>query len=60
MKKEKQVKYVPVTPGGTPCIWLSSKTKDGAWENLLKDASHMPYKGKREFICRGYTVVEWE
>ena len=49
-------KYVPVTPGGTLCFWLASKTEDEAWVKLLKDAAHMPYKDKQAFICRGYTV----
>lgn len=49
-------KYVPVTPGGTPCTWLASDTEEEAWKKLLHDARHMPYKGKRGFEQRGYTV----
>ena len=48
--------YIPVTPGGTVCIWLESDTEDEAWEKLMKDASHMPYKNKDGFIDRGYSV----
>ena len=48
--------YVPITPGGTFCFWLASKTEDEAWENLLRDAAHMPYRSKRSFMRRGYTV----
>ncbi len=51
-----KVTYFPVTPGGTVCTWLESNTEAEAWDKLLKDASHMPYKGKRGFIQRGYTV----
>ena len=49
--------YIPVTPAGTACTWLASETEDEAWEELLKDAAHMPYDGKQGFIERGYTVV---
>ena len=48
--------YVPVTPGGTICSHLESKTESEAWERLLKEAAHMPYKTKANFIKRGYTV----
>lgn len=51
-------KYVPITPGGTICIWLASKTEEAAWRKLLEDAAHMPYKTKENFIKRGYTVEE--
>ncbi len=50
------IKFIPVTPAGTVCFWLEADTKDKAWENLMKDASHMPYKDKAAFIKRGYTV----
>lgn len=49
-------KFVPVTPAGTPCVWLASDTEGRAWEKLLKDASHMPYNGIAGFKARGYTV----
>jgi hypothetical protein len=55
-----QVGYVPVTPGGTYCFWLASKTEDKAWEKLLKDAAHMPYRGIEGFRERGYTVEKVE
>jgi hypothetical protein len=48
--------YVPVTPGGTYCFWMASKTEDQAWARLLIDAAHMPYKGKAGFQRIGYTV----
>ena len=50
------IKYVPVTPGGTPCTWLASTTEAEAWAKLLKDAAHMPYVGIEGFKKRGYTV----
>lgn len=53
----KKVAYVPMTPGGTLCMWLAAKTEDKAWEKLLEDAAHMPYKGKEGFKQRGYKVV---
>jgi hypothetical protein len=49
-------KYIPVTPAGTLCDWLASKTEDEAWAKLLKDAVHMPYKGIDGFKKRGYMV----
>lgn len=51
--------YVPVTPGGTPCMWLASPTEAEAWRNLLIDAAHMPYKTKEDLIRRGYAVECW-
>ncbi len=48
--------YIPVTPAGTFCDWLESETEKEAWDKLMKDAAHMPYKNKQEFIDRGYTV----
>ncbi len=50
--------YMPITPGGTLCSWLESDTKEEAWNKLLKDAAHMPYKTKKNFIKRGYEVHE--
>ena len=55
----KKTKFVPVTPAGTPCIWLESRTEEEAWTKLMKDAEHMPYKTKENFIKRGYTVENW-
>lgn len=48
--------YIPVTPGGTVLDWLASDTEEAAWAALLKDAAHMPYRGKEGFQRRGYTV----
>lgn len=58
MSKKKE-RWVPVTPGGTPCSWLESRTEAEAWARLMKDAAHMPYKDKDAFIKRGYTVEKW-
>ena len=49
-------KYIPVTPAGTMLFHLVSDTEDLAWKALMKDAVHMPYKNKKEFKKRGYTV----
>jgi hypothetical protein len=50
------VSFVPCTPGGSLLVNLASKTMQGAWDNLLKDASHMPYDGVQGFRERGYTI----
>lgn len=50
--------YVPFTPAGTECANLASNTKDEAWEALLEDAKHMPYKTKDNFYARGYRVIK--
>lgn len=52
--------FVPITPAGTPLAHLESRTEEEAWEKLLKDAAHMPYKGKQGFVDRGYTVEGWK
>lgn len=52
--------YIPRTPGGTDCAWLMGDTDDEAWDLLLEDAKHMPYRNRSEFIARGYTVNPWE
>ena len=51
-----RVTYIPCTPAGTMLGHLSRNTEAGAWEALLKDAAHMPYRGKAGFQQRGYTV----
>jgi hypothetical protein len=56
----RKVKFIPVTPGGTPCFHLASKTEDEAWRKLLKDAEHMTYKTKANFIKRGYSVGKFQ
>lgn len=48
--------YIPSTPAGTILTWLARDTEDAAWEALLKDAAHMPYRTKENFIKRGYKV----
>ena len=52
--------YAPVTPSGTILDWLISSSEEEARDKLLKDAAHMPYKGKEGFSERGYTVIEVE
>lgn len=52
----RKLSYVPVTPGGTLCFWLTSDTEDEAWDKLLKDTAHMPYRSKTELQERGYCV----
>lgn len=56
----KLANWIPSTPAGTVIFHLGRKTEDEAWEALLKEASHMPYKTKENFIKRGYTVDKWE
>lgn len=48
--------YIPITPAGSQLTHLEAKSEEEAWQNLIKDASHMPYKDMRGFIDRGYTV----
>lgn len=48
--------HVPFTPAGTMLAHLERNTEDAAWEALLREAAHMPYKTKQGFIERGYTV----
>ena len=52
--------YVPFTPGGSMLVHLESKTESEAWGKLIKEASHMPYNGKKGFQKRGYTVEEFD
>jgi hypothetical protein len=59
MSNPKKV-WFPETPAGTVLVNLKSSTEEGAWQKLLKDAAHMPYKGKQGFINRGYKVKQWE
>lgn len=51
--------YVPETPGGSVLMHLKAETEEKAWINLMKEASHMPYGTKENFIKRGYEVNEW-
>lgn len=52
-------RFVPATPAGTDLWHLARSTEEAAWKALLKDAAHMPYKGKAGFQRRGYTVNEF-
>tara|TARA_R110000822_G_scaffold289060_1_gene410333 strand:+ start:39 stop:233 length:195 start_codon:yes stop_codon:yes gene_type:complete len=56
----KLIIYIPVTPGGTVCHWLSADNKAEAWENLFTDAGGIPYKNKQEFVDRGYKVEAYD
>lgn len=49
--------WFPVTPAGTVITWLPADTESAAWDRLLLDASHMPYKGREDFQQRGYNVM---
>lgn len=51
-----KITYMPITPGGTILMHLESDTEEGAWDKLLEDASHMPYRTKANFIKRGYEI----
>lgn len=53
------MRYVPITPGGTPVVHIEAKTREEAIANLLDDAAHMPYDGWAGFEARGYTIEEW-
>lgn len=52
--------WIPETPGGTLCDWLASDTENEAWQKLMREATHMPYKTIEDFKARGYTVEEYE
>jgi hypothetical protein len=65
MKSPKAGMYVPITPGGSVCMWLVADTEEEAIANLLKDAAHMPYDGWDSktgmgFKQRGYEIVKLE
>lgn len=59
-KPKTRIAYIPDTPAGTTLDWLEASTEEKAWENLMEDAAHMPYKTKQDFINRGYTIHKWE
>lgn len=53
--------FVPVTPGDTVLCELAAMTEQGAIDNLLEEAQHMPYDGWDSpdgfgFKQRGYTI----
>jgi len=50
--------YLPIPPARTACVWIAARAEAEAWRNLLRDAAHMPYKTKAEFIKIGYTVEQ--
>ncbi len=52
--------FIPITPAGTILMHLVAPTEEEAWANLLRDAAHMPYKTKENFMKRGYRVEKWE
>ena len=61
--------YVPVTPGGTACIYSAgsrgmnkvnaARTREQAIKNIVADASHMPYGSWKAMQRRGYTIEVW-
>lgn len=51
--------FIPETPGGSLLIHLEAKTEGAAWDNLLREASHMPYQGIKGFYARGYRINEY-
>ena len=51
--------YAPETPSGTVLTGLAAKTEQDAWNMLLAEARHMPYKTVSEFKKRGYEVNQW-
>lgn len=55
-----KLRWIPETPAGTTLMHLASKTEQGAWDKLMRDAAHMPYNGRAEFEARGYKVIQWE
>ena len=59
MTEDEKVKdtWIPVTPEGTVCYTLAAHTKTEAWNNLLRAASHMPYRSKKGLMERGYTCI---
>ena len=59
LEKNPNNTWIPSTPAGTVLAHLEAPTQDEAWENLLKDAAHMPYEGRSGFADRGYTVNEY-
>lgn len=52
--------YIPETPAGTVLMDLKASTEERAWQNLLRAAAHMPYKGVEGFKQRGYQVNFWK
>lgn len=57
---EKETKFVPVTPAGTPILDIAAATEKQAIKNLLEAAAHMPYDGWEGFKARGYTIEKFE
>lgn len=64
-----KILYVPTTPGGTPIIYgsggmmgkkVASYNREQAIKNLMKDASHMPYRTWEDFERRGYIIDEYQ
>ena len=50
-------KWIPFTSGGSMLVNLGTDTKHQAIKNLMEDARHMPYETWKDFIERGYTIV---
>jgi len=53
-----KVRYVPITPGGTVCTWLISKSEEKAIEKLLEDSRYL-YGDWQGYQRRGYTIEKF-
>ncbi|MEM7069926.1 MAG: hypothetical protein AAF478_13690 [Pseudomonadota bacterium] len=53
-------RYIPETPGETTLFELESTTFQGAINNLLRDAAHMPYGSWEGFCRRGYRILKFD
>lgn len=58
--RPKRRRFIPMTPSGSVLAHLEAGNEQQAWQNLLEDASHMPYRTVEDFKTRGYTVTELE
>ncbi|MCK5605068.1 hypothetical protein KAR91_24475 [Candidatus Pacearchaeota archaeon] len=53
-------KWVPCTPAGSMLVNISADTRHQAIKNLMEDAGHMPYETWKDFVNRGYTIIDME
>lgn len=60
VQQKNRKRFIPFTPAGSCLMHLAAPSEKEAWENLLRDAAHMPYKTKERFQQRGYTVESWD
>ena len=54
------LRWFPETPAGTVLSHLAAKTEQEAWDKLMREAAHMPYKDQAAFKARGYKVLQWK